>query len=364
MSGQGRPLRPQAAGSMVPASAEATQGRRRSALPRSARPHAPPPLPAAPQSARRSAGPRGALRMRAAPPQHSSHPTARPPPAAAPNKSRGKAVRMRGRAGAAAARFLLKGPRDARPLRPALLRPPARSQPQGDSRLRRPALQAGPREGAARPHAGLGHGGRVVRLPRAPGAAAAPAGQRRASSSLSPRGGGPSAVPSAGGLAAGQARPPPRWQPGGAGRVRGAAAVGREQQRGRFSACRCVHPRGTLRSPRPRYPLSSANRWGGRGAGGVGPGSPVPYRRLRGHRGSAGIAAPGPFYSVHLRCSFLGAAAQCRPKQTAASAEVFNPFYGCPRREHHVSQRKLSPCPAARPLSCAPRTREAASSER
>lgn len=74
----------------------------------------------------------------------------------------------------------------------------------------------------------------------------------------------------------------------------------------------------------------------------------------------AGARPPGPSCSIQLHRSFFSPAGKCQPKQAAACQEIFNPFYGHPLKEHHVSLGKLFPYPAARPLSC---TREAADSK-
>lgn len=79
-------------------------------------------------------GPAAQLRMRVATLQHGSPPSCAAPLSGAPNKSRGKAARVRGSPAAAAMLFFLKGPRAPRLPRPV---PPAKLQP--------PAPWAGPR---------------------------------------------------------------------------------------------------------------------------------------------------------------------------------------------------------------------------
>lgn len=159
--GQGRPLRPQTAGFMVPAAAEATQG--------DAAPSCPAPIPAAASGSatKRTAGGRALRRPAHARPLQPAapRPSARLPPRAAPNKSRGKAVRVRLRGSAAAAPvasavlFLLKG---TRPPLPPRLRPPSSCAPFrgtpspfatpscSESRCS-PRVRAGPHEGTPPP---------------------------------------------------------------------------------------------------------------------------------------------------------------------------------------------------------------------
>lgn len=198
--GQGRPLRPQTAGFMVPAAAEATQG--------DAAPSCPAPIPAAASGSatKRTAG-GGALRRpaHARPLQPAApRPSARLPPRAAPNKSRGKAVRVRLRGSAAAAPVAsavrplpLKGDAPTSPAPPeaALLQ---RSVPRHavalcHSFLLREPLQLPGSSGAPRGHAATPRAGPKRPAPRCRPRVSArvPREQREESAEFARRGGSP-----------------------------------------------------------------------------------------------------------------------------------------------------------------------------